>query len=163
MEVRYTAYVVGTRIPFLYQVLLYVEDLPSGLVARAWGMTRATRIMHDMVNNGNDLINEFGVAADLAAVLYARKREEAMARVQVGDRVKLLIDIGQFKKGRVCKVAQVPEPSSYEARGGGTWEDDRYILVTPVHSPMDAISLGPADTIPLRRGEFGPLDMEVDE
>jgi hypothetical protein len=88
-----------------------------------------------------------------------------MAKVQVGDRVKLLVDIGQYKKGRVCKVAEVAEPSFYEARGGAPeWDDEEYpVKVLPVHSPTDQISLGPKDYLPLRRGEFGPLDQEVDE
>lgn len=164
MQVAYSAYVVGTRIPFRYRVVLCVEDLHTGVQARVWGLQRAKRAMQFLVNNGNDLINQYGVAAGLAAELYARRREEAMAKVQVGDRVKLLVDIGQFKKGRVCKVAQVPEPSFYEARGGAPeWDDDQYILVSPVHAPTDNISLGPKDYLPLRRGEFGPLDTEVDE
>jgi hypothetical protein len=104
------------------------------------------------------------VAAQLAAEIYARRREEAMAQVQVGDSVKLLIDIGQYKKGRVCKVTQVAEPSFYEARGSAEWDDEEYpVLVVPVHSPLDRMALGPKDAIPLRRGEFGPLDTEVDE
>ena len=164
IEVSYSGYVVSTRIPFRYLAILYVEDLPTGVSMYAWGLKRAKRAMRFLVNNGNDLINEYGVAAGLAAELYARRREEAMAKVQVGDRVKLLIDIGQFKKGRVCKVAQLPEPSFYEARGGAPeWDDEQYVLVTPVHAPTDSISLGPKDYLPLRRGEFGPLDTEVDE
>lgn len=165
MSVSYSAYLLGTRIPFRYRVVLYVEDLPTGVEVGVWGKARAKRAMRFMVNNGNELINECGVAAGLAAELYARQREELMAKVQVGDRVKLLIDIGQYKKGRVCKVAEVAEPSFYEARGGAPeWDDEEYpVKVLPVHSPTDAISLGPKDYLPLRRGEFGPLDTEVDE
>jgi hypothetical protein len=163
IEVSYSAYVVSTRIPFRYLVVLCVEDLHTGVQARTWGLQRAKRTMQFLVNNGNELINQYGVAAGLAAELYARRREEAMAKVQVGDRVKLLIDIGQFKKGRVCKVAQIPEDSFYEARGNQEWDDEQYILVSPVHAPTDNISLGPKDYLPLRRGEFGPLDTEVDD
>lgn len=164
MKVSYSAYLCGTRIPFRYLVLLYVEDLPTGVAAYAWGKARAKRAMQHMVNHGNELINEFGVAAELAAELYGRRREEAMASVQVGQTVRLLVDIGQFKKGRVCKVTQIPEPSFYEARGGAPeWDDEEYILVQPIHSPTDNISLGAKEVLPLRRGEFGPLDTEVDE
>lgn len=163
LSVTYQGYVLTTRIPFLYEAVLYVDDLPTGISTRVWTLARAKQAMQTMVRNGNELINQYGVAAGLAAELYARRREEAMAKVQVGDSVKLLVDIGQFKKGRVCKVAAVPEPSFYEARGGIDWDDDRYILVHPVQSPTDQISLGPKDSIPLRRGEFGPLDMEVEE
>ncbi len=164
VSVSYVAYVTGTRIPFRYAVLLYVDDMPTGVTAYAWGRRRADEAMHYMVNNGNALINQYGVAAELAAQIYARKREEAMARVQAGDRIKLLVDIGQFKKGRVCRVVTTPEPSFYEARGGAPeWDDEQYVLVMPVHSPMDRIALGPGDLIPLKRGEFGPLDMEIDE
>lgn len=165
LSVTYHAHVVGTRIPFRYRVLLYVEDLATGIQATVWGLGRAKAVMHELVANGNELINHHGVAAELAAVLYARKREEAMARVQAGDRVKLLVDIGPFKKGRVCVVSKVTVPSFYEARGGAPeWDDEEYpVMVQPVHSPTDQFTLGPADIIPLRRGEFGPLDMEVDE
>ncbi|HEX9089791.1 MAG TPA: hypothetical protein VF867_20025, partial [Arthrobacter sp.] len=130
-----------------------------------WGKARAMRAMRFLVNNGNELINQYGVAAGLAATLHARRREELMAKVQVGDRIKLLVDIGQYKKGRVCKVAEIAEPSFYEARGGAPeWDDEEYpVKVLPVHSPTDPISLGPKDYLPLRRGEFGPLDTEVDE
>ena len=164
IEVSYSAYMLGTRIPFRYLCLLYVEDLPTGVATYVWGNARARRAMRYMVEHGTELINQFGVAADLAAELFARRREEVMAHVQVGQTVKLLIDIGPYKKGRVCKVAQVPEPSFYEARGGAPeWDDEQYILVQPIHSAADSIPLGPKEVIPLRRGEFGPLDMEVDE
>jgi hypothetical protein len=163
IEVTYEAYVLSTRIPLRYAVVLYVDGIHSGVGTVVWGRKRADRAMNWMVNNGNQLINECGVAAGLAAEIYARRREEAMAKVQVGDSVKLLVDIGQFKKGRVCKVARVPENSAYAARGGKAWDDEQYILVSPVHAPTDNISLGAADVIPLRRGEFGPLDTEIDE
>jgi hypothetical protein len=163
ISVTYEAYVCTTRIPFRYLVSLAVDGIPTRIETHVWGKAKADRVMNFMVSNGNELINRYGVAAELAAEIYARKREEAMARVQVGDSIKLLIDIGQYKKGRVCKVAQVPEPSFYEARGEHEWDDEQYVLVTPVHSPTDQISLGPKDVIPLRRGEFGPLDTEVDE
>jgi hypothetical protein len=163
ISVSYEAYIYSTRIPLRYLVTLAVDGIPTRIQAYVWTRKRADRAMNFMVNNGNELLNRYGVAAELAAEVYARRREEAMAKVQVGDRVKLLIDIGEFKKGRVCKVAQVPEPSFYEARGSREWDDDQYVLVHPVHSPTDRISLGPKDVIPLRRGEFGPLDQEVDE
>jgi hypothetical protein len=163
ISVSYEAAVYSTRIPFRYTITLAVDGIPTRIQTTVWGKAKADRVMHFMVDNGNELLNQYGVAAELAAEIYARKREEAMARVQVGDSVKLLIDIGQYKKGRVCKVAQVPEPSFYEARGAKEWDDEQYVLVTPVRSPTDQISLGPKDVIPLRRGEFGPLDQEVDE
>jgi hypothetical protein len=163
ISVSYEAYVYSTRIPFRYMITLAVDGIQTRIATHVWGKARADKVMHFMVNNGNDLLNRYGVAAELAAEIYSRKREEMMAKVQVGDTVKLLVDIGQFKKGRVCKVAQVPEPSFYEARGARAWDDEQYVLVTPVHSPTDRISLGPKDVIPLRRGEFGPLDQEVDD
>jgi hypothetical protein len=163
VSVTYEAYVYSTRIPRRYLVTLAVDGIQTRIQTKVWGKSRADRVMHFMVNHGNDLLNRYGVAAELAAEIYARRREEAMAKVQVGDSVKLLVDIGPFKKGRVCKIAEVPEPSFYEARGDIEWDDERYVLVTPVHSPTDRISLGPKDVIPLRRGEFGPLDEEVEE
>jgi hypothetical protein len=165
VSVSYEAYVYSTRLPFRYTVVLAVDGIRTRIQTSVWGRKRADNVMHFMVNNGNELLNRYGVAAELAAEIYARRREEAMAKVQVGDRVKLLVDIGQYKKGRVCKVAEVAEPSFYEARGGAPeWDDEEYpVKVLPVHSPTDQISLGPKDYLPLRRGEFGPLDQEVDE
>lgn len=165
IQVSYEAYVLSTRIPRRYQVVLYVDGINSGIGAVVWGRRRAEAAMSWMVNNGNQLINDCGVAAGLAAEIYARRREEAMAKVQVGDSVRLLVDVGQFKKGRVCKVAQVAEPSFYVARGGAKeWDDEEFpVLVTVVHASTDTISLGTKELIPLRRGEFGPLDTEIDE
>jgi hypothetical protein len=164
ISVEYEAFIYSTRIPFRYLVTLAVDGIRTRIQTTVWGRAKADRVMHFMVNNGNDLLNQYGVAAELAAVLYARRREEAMAKVQVGDTVKLLVDIGQYKKGRICKVVQVAEPSFYEARGPAPWDDEEYpVLVSFVQSPLDRISLGPKDAIPLRRGEFGPVDTEVDE
>ena len=163
VEVTYEAYLLATRIPQRYIITLYVNDIPTGIGRVVWLKKRALAAMHDMVNNGNQLINEFGVAAEIAAEIYAQRREEAMAKVKVGDRVKLLVDIGQFKKGRVCRVVEVAEPSFYEARGGTEWHDDRYpIKVMPVQVATDKVSLGPKDFIPLANGEFGPLTEETE-
>ena len=164
IQVTYEAYLLATRIPQRFIVTLYVNDMPTGIGRVVWLKKRALAAMHDMVNNGNQLINEFGVAAEIAAEIYAQRREEAMARVQVGDSVKLLVDIGQYKKGRVCKVVEVAEPSFYEARGPTAWDDDRYpVRVQPISMATDRVSLGPKDFIPLQRGEFGPVTEETDE
>ena len=67
ISVSYSAYLLGTRIPFRYLVVLYVEDLPTGVHTHVWGKGRAEQAMKYMVNNGNELINQYGVAAELAA------------------------------------------------------------------------------------------------
>ena len=162
--VSYEAYMYATRIPKRYIVHLYVSDIPTGIMAKVWGKKRARQTMHSMIEHGNELLNEYGVAATVAAEIYAKRREEAMAKVKVGDKVKLLVDIGQFKKGRVCRVVEVAEPSFYEARGGTEWHDDRYpIKVMPVQVATDKVSLGPKDFIPLANGEFGPVNEETDD
>ena len=164
VEVTYEAYLLATRIPQRFIITLYVNDIPTGIGRVVWLKKRALAAMHEMVNNGNQLINEFGVAAEIAAEIYAQRREEAMAKVKVGDRVKLLVDIGQFKRGRVCKVVEVAEPSFYEARGPTAWDDDRYpVRVQPISMATDRVSLGPKDYIPLQRGEFGPVTEETDD
>lgn len=162
-QVTYEGYLLATRIPHRFIITLYVNDIPTGIGRVVWLKKRAMAAMHDMVNHGNDLINEFGVAGELAAEIYAQRREEAMARVKVGDRVKLLVDIGQYRKGRVCKVVEVAdEPTFYVARGTAAWDDDKYpIKVLPVSVATDRVTLGPKDFIPLARGEFGPLNEEV--
>lgn len=164
IQVTYEAYLLATRIPHRFIVTLYVNNIPTGIGRVVWLKKRAMKAMHDMIHNGNQLIHEFGVAAEIAAEIYAQRREEAMAKVQVGDSVKLLVDVGQFKKGRVCKVVEIAEPSFYDGRGGYTWDDEKYpIKVMPVSVATDRVSLGPKDFIPLARGEFGPLSEDTDD
>jgi hypothetical protein len=165
IQVTFQAYQYATRLPRWYIVHLYVNEIPTGIMARVWGLKRARRVMEHMVNNGNDLLNEHGMAERIAAEIYAQRREEAMAKVQVGDSVKLLVDIGPFRKGRVCKVVEVVDsPSFYAARGANAWDDDRFpVKVLPVRVSTDPVSLGPNDHIPLARGEFGPLSDETDD
>jgi hypothetical protein len=168
IQVNYTAYTFGTsvfgiQIPFRYLVALYVEDIPTGIQVKVWGLGRATRTMNQMVSHGNELLNHYGAADWLYGQIYAKRREERMAHVRVGDRVRLLVDIGQFKKGRVCNVVEVAEPSLYYGRGGREWDDEKYpIKVLPVSTAWDKITLGPKDSIPLAMGEFGPLDQDVE-
>jgi hypothetical protein len=171
MVVTYQGYLFGSylfgriRVPFQYVAALHVEDIPTGIQARVWGKKRAMSVMHHLIEHGNELINQYGVADQLAAEIYSMRREEAMAKIQVGDRVRLLVDIGSIKKGRVCKVVEVEdEPSFYVARGANAWDDEKYpVKVVPVRMATDRVALGPKDVIPLMRGEFGPMDMEVGE
>lgn len=163
-QVTYEAYLLSTRIPQRFIITLYVNNIPTGIGRVVWLKNRALAAMQEMVNHGNELINEFGVAAEIAAEIYAQRREEAMAMVKVGDSVKLLVDIGQFKRGRVCKVMEIAEPSFYEARGPNGWDDEKYpVKVMPVRVASDYVALGPKDYIPLQRGEFGPVTEETDD
>ena len=163
VEVTYEAFMLSTRIPHRYMITLWVNGIETGIGKVVWLKHRALRAMHDMIHNGNRLLNEFGIAAEIAAEIYAQQREKAMAQVQVGDSVKLLVDIGPFKKGRVCKVIELYEDTFYEARGGTEWADDRFpITVLPVHANGDTMILGPKDGIPLARGEFGPVTEETE-
>jgi hypothetical protein len=163
IEVTYEAFLLATPIPHRFIVTLYVNDIPTGIGKVVWLKKRALRAMHDMIHNGNRLLNEHGIVTEIAAELHAQRREKAMAQVQVGDKVKLLVDIGQFKRGRVCKVMEITEPSFYEARGSKEWDDDKYpIRVLPVSMATDRVTLGPKDFIPLARGEFGPVNEETE-
>jgi len=120
--------------------------------------------MQMFADNGGDLLDRNGRTNAVIEELRAKRREEAMAKVQVGDRVKLLVDIGTIKKGRVCKVTEVAEPSLYASRGQNAWDDEKYpIKVLPVATATDTVALGPKDALPLMRGEFGPVDEEIDE
>lgn len=162
IEVTYEAYMLATPIPHRFIVTLYVNNIPTGIGKVVWLRKRALAAMNDMIHSGNRLLNEHGIVNEIAAEIYAQRREEAMAKVQVGDKVKLLVDIGQYKKGRVCKVMEIAEPSFYEARGTNAWDDDKYpIRVLPVSMATDRVTLGPKDFIPLARGEFGPVTEET--
>lgn len=162
--VTYEAYLLATRIPHRFIVTLYVNDIPTGIGKVVWLKHRAMKAMHDMIHSGNRLLHEHGIVDEIAAEIYAQRREKAMAQVKVGDKVKLLVDIGQYKRGRVCKVMEIAEPSFYEARGTNAWDDDKYpIRVLPVSMATDRVTLGPKDFIPLARGEFGPVTEETKE
>ena len=116
----------------------------------------------DHAQHAIELLNKHNKFELVLNQVRAMRREKAMAQVQVGDKVRLLVDIGSIKKGRVCKVVEVMEPSFYVARGAKEWEDEKYpIKVLPVPMATDPVSLGPKDGLPLMRGEFGPLDEEV--
>lgn len=166
VEVTYSAYLLATWLPHRFIVTLYVNDIPTGIGKVVWLKKRAMKAMHEVIHNGNQLIHQFGLATEIAAEIYAQRREEAMAKVKVGDSVRLLVDIGQFKKGRVCMVVDVAEPTNYPGRGQapGGWDDDKYpIKVLPIRMSTDYVSLGPRDYIPLARGEFGPVNDELDD
>ena len=162
--VRFMAVLYTTRLPFRYVVELQAEGIRTGIMVTVWGKTRAQRVMQMFVDNGGDLLDRNGRTNAVIEELRAKRREEAMAKVQVGDRVKLLVDIGTIKKGRVCKVTEVAEPSLYASRGQNAWDDEKYpIKVLPVATATDTVALGPKDALPLMRGEFGPVDEEIDE
>lgn len=163
LTVTFTARVMTTEIPFRYKVELFVDGIPTGVGSNVWTKSRALKAAAFIAENGNDLLNQFGKSQSVLNEVRAMRREEEMAKVQVGDKVKLLVDIGSFKKGRVCKIVEVAEPSFYISRGQNAWDDDKYpVKVVPVQVAGD-LPLGPKDALPLARGEFGPLDVEVDE
>lgn len=165
VEAQFEAILYETNIPFRYAVELRVSGIRTGIFAYVWGLDRARQVMRQFIDDGNELLHKHGKAEQVIRDLRVMMREKAMAMVQVGDSVKLLVDIGSIKKGRVCKVVEVAEPSFYEARGGcREWDDEKYpIKVLPISTPTDRVPLGPKDALPLMRGEFGPLDMEVDD
>lgn len=162
--VRFMAVLYTTRVPFRYVVELQAEGIRTGIMVAVWGKARAERVMQMFVDNGGDLLDKNGKTNAVIDQLRAMRREEAMAKVQVGDSVRLLVDIGSIKKGRVCKVVEIVEPSFYVSRGQNAWDDSKYpIKVLPVATPSDTVPLGPKDALPLMRGEYGPIDEEIDD
>jgi hypothetical protein len=160
----FQALIYTTRIPFRYVVELRMEGLSTGIFATVWGEKRAKRLMNQFVEEGIGLLSQTGKTNTMIDKVRAMRREEAMAKVQVGDSVRLLVDIGSIKKGRVCKVVEVSQPSAYVGRGGNPWEDGKFpIKVMPVPMATDTVALGPKDALPLMRGEFGPIDEEIDD
>lgn len=163
-EVQFQAVLYETPIPFRYLVELQVSGIRTGIAAYVWGQAKARQVMRAFIADGLDLLNKHNKFEYVIGEIRARERERAMALVKVGDRVRLLVDIGSIKKGRVCKVVEVQEPSFYESRGANPWDDEKYpVKVIPVSAPTDRVPLGPKDALPLMRGEFGPLDEDVDE
>lgn len=165
IEAQFEAHLYGTNIPFRYAVELRVSGIRTGIIAYVWGLKRAQEVMQSFVDDGNELLNQHGKVDQVIRDLRAMLREKAMAQVKVGDSVKLLVDIGSIKKGRICRVVEVAdEPTFYVSRSSIEWDDEKYpIMVIPVATATDPVPLGPKDAVPLMRGEFGPLDMDVDE
>lgn len=164
IEVNFEAVLYQTQTPFRYLVELQVSGIRTGIGAYVWGRNRAQRVMQAFIQDGLDLLHKHDKVEYVIKEVRAMRREIAMAKVQVGDSVRLLVDIGSIKKGRVCKVVEVMEPSFYVSRGENAWEDEKYpIKVIPVALATDQVPLGPKDAVPLMRGEFGPLDEDVDE
>ena len=162
IQTSFQAVLWTTTNPFKFIVELRMENIPTGIFATVWGKKKAEQVMADFVNNGCDLLAKYGKTNEMINHVRAKRREEAMAKVQVGDTVRLLVDIGSIKKGRVCRVVEVFEPSFYVARGANEWEDEKYpIRVLPVPMATDPVALGPKDGVPLMRGEFGPMDEEI--
>lgn len=162
--VRFMAVLYQTTVPCRYLVELQVDGIATGISVRVWGKTRAQRVMQKFIDHGADLLSEFGKTEAVLSELRVMRREEAMAKVQVGDSVRLLVDIGSIKKGRVCKVVEIVEPTFYVSRGENAWDDMKYpIKVLPVATANDAVPLGPKDALPLMRGEYGPIDEEIDD
>lgn len=164
ITIQFQALLFETRTPFRYVVELHVCGIPTGISTLVWGRKRADRVMQEFIDNGIDLLAQFGKTNYVIDEVRAQRREEAMAKVKVGDSVRLLVDIGSIKKGRVCRVVEIVEPSFYVSRGQNAWDDTKYpIKVLPVATAADPVTLGPKDALPLMRGEFGPIDEEVDE
>jgi len=164
IEIQFQAVLYETTTPFRYLVELQVCGIRTGISVYVWGRKRAQQVMQRFLNDGVELLDVYGKTNSVIQEVRAMRREEAMARVKVGDSVKLLVDIGSIKRGRVCRVVEIVEPSFYVSRGQNAWDDDRYpIKVLPVATAGDTVPLGPKDALPLMRGEFGPLDEEIDE
>lgn len=164
IQTSFQAILWTTNNPFKFIVELRMENIPTGIFATVWGKKKAHQVMQEFVDNGCELLAKYNKTNDMIGHVRAKRREEEMAKVQVGDKVRLLVDIGSIKKGRVCKVVEVFEPSFYEARGANQWEDEKYpIRVLPVPMATDQVALGPNDGLPLMRGEFGPISEEIDE
>lgn len=162
--IQFQAVLYDTRTPGRYVVELQVCGIPTGISTMVWGRKRANEVMQQFIDNGIDLLAQFGKTEYVIQEVRAMRREEAMAKVQVGDSVRLLVDIGSIKRGRVCRVVEIAEPSFYVSRGENAWDDTLYpIKVLPVATAADPVPLGPKDALPLMRGEFGPIDEEIEE
>ena len=164
VEVQFQAVLWETTVPHRYMVELKVSGVRTGIATYVWGLRRAQTVMQTFIDTGVELLAKYGKTEYVINEVRAKLREEAMAQVKVGDSVKLLVDIGSIKRGRVCRVVEIVEPTLYAARGGIPWDDDKYpIKVLPVATANDTVPLGPKDALPLMRGEFGPIDEEIDE
>ena len=118
MEVRFEAVLYTTTLPGRYLVELQVSGVRTGIAAYVWGHKRAQQVMQAFIDDGIELLNKHNKFELVLNQVRAMRREKAMAQVQVGDKVRLLVDIGSIKKGRVCRVVPVLTGPVHHHPGG---------------------------------------------
>lgn len=168
IQVVFRAQVFHAGFPGRYLITLEADGIDSGLRVTVWGVKRATKTADAVLANASALLNDLGLAQELAAKVYMNRPDDEAAEgvklVNVNDTVRLLVDIGPYKRGRVFRVVEVAQSTGYTARGGATeWDDLHFpIKVVPVSSMPGEPILSAKDGIPLAADEFCPGDKEVD-
>jgi hypothetical protein len=151
MNVRFEAGLQKTKIPGRYRVVLLVDGYFTRIETRAWGVKRAHKARDEILENAQELIDAAGLTEGIYTFLWNERKEKALADVKPGDRVRLAVDIGPFKAGRVCKVMAV-NPDGETTHG---------VSVQPVYVSGDGVTFGEGDYISLTAGEYAPLNEEA--
>src|SRR6478752_5107164 len=91
ITIQFQAVLYQTTVPFRYLIELQVCGIRTGIAAYAWGKAKAQRVMQAFIDDGTELLDKYGKTNYVIQEVRAMRREEAMARVQVGDSVRLLV------------------------------------------------------------------------
>lgn len=155
--------------PFGFRRLLSLEvdGEDTGIRVIVWGSKREKHMANAILESASELLNELGLAEDLFDRITAKRAAATAAEergdMRVNDTVRLLVDIGPYKRGRVMKVVDVANASGYKSRGGKQWDDNHYpVKVVPLSAMPGELTLDPEDGIPLTADEFCPGDKEVE-
>lgn len=151
MNVYFEAGLQKTKIPGRYRVVLLADGYFTRIESYVWGRKRAQKARDAILEEAAELIEAAGLSGQLFGFLYSIRREKTLADVKPGDRVKLAVDIGPFKAGRVCKVMAV-NPDGETTHG---------VAVQPVYVSGDGVTFGEGDYISLTAGEYAPLNEEA--
>lgn len=160
----YNAKFYKLTIPFRYFVSLDVNGIETGVGGMCWGHKTARAMQHDLATNGEEILNEINpakrqaIALEVQAAYVDAQRQASVEKLAVGDRVKLAVDIGIAKAGRVAKIVQVHTKED----GTDGIVDARWpvsVEVLPVIG--DPAAWGTGAVFLLERGEFVSLDTEL--
>lgn len=160
----YSAKFYKVTIPFRYYVALDVNGIETGIGGQCWGHKTAKAMQHDLASNGEEILDEINpakrqaIALEVQAAYVARQQEADVEKLSVGDRVKLAVDIGIAKAGRIAKVVQIHTKED----GSDGIVDARWpisVEVLPVIG--DPAAWGTGALFLLERGEFVSLDTEL--
>lgn len=170
IPVEYVAVIYTTKlhksrllIPGRYIIALQVNDIETSIGTKCWGFKRAKEIATALQANAEEVIEDSVYHKDVwnkVQAAYVAKLNAALSeKLQPGDRVKLAVDIGHIKAGRICKVIKAHTKED----GTDGIVDARWpisVEVLPVSGDPAAWAHG-TPILLLERGEFVSLDTEL--
>jgi hypothetical protein len=161
----YTTKVGPLTIPFRYIVALDVNGIETGIGTSVWGYSNAQQTADHLSQHGEDLLasesssKRQAIYAEIQAAYVARLNQQLSEKLVPGDRVKLAVDIGHMKAGRIAKVVKTyTKEDGTDGIVDARWPIS--VEVLPVAGDPAAWAHG-APVLLLERGEFCSLDTEL--